>query len=470
VLASLPCTRAGLQLAVGSEAYSYRYVFQAFAPLLTQWGSVAEVTRPESRLDFAVWQAHHERPEALHLSFLPLHLAYLTGRAPNVGLPNWEFPDIPSTDLGGNPRNNWARLAEHYTLLIAHCQSTRKAFMKAGVRTPIHWVPVPVEAEYFRLPLWRPQQSVELACPAIVFPQAEVAPDLASSDSLRESLTLRQRVRGFYRDWVRPSLPARARGMIARAARGARITPPPDALDLPYRIEPALKLSGVVYTTFLNPFDPRKNWQDLLTGFLLALGERADATLVVKLVLRPELLARGLGDVIGYYRGLGVAHRCKLAFVFSYLDEATLHSLAQASTFYLNTSRAEGSCLPLQNFLAAGRPAVAPVHSGLADYFDDPLGFIVQSQPEPTAFPHDPDKRLTTEWHRLVWTSLRDQIRASCEVACEDVGQYHAMARRARASLAAYASADVVRPRLERALSEACCLHGALSSGSVQSA
>ena len=46
----------------------------------------------------------------------------------------------------------------------------------------------------------------------------------------------------------------------------------------------ALELSGVVYTTILNPFDPRKNWPNLLTAYLLAL-EDVDATLVIKLVV-----------------------------------------------------------------------------------------------------------------------------------------------------------------------------------------
>jgi hypothetical protein len=42
-------------------------------------------------------------------------------------------------------------------------------------------------------------------------------------------------------------------------------------------------LSGVVFTTMLNPRDGRKNWIDILTAFCHALGDRTDATLVIKM-------------------------------------------------------------------------------------------------------------------------------------------------------------------------------------------
>ena len=116
-----------------------------------------------------------------------------------------------------------------------------------------------------------------------------------------------------------------------------------------------MRAAGVVYTTVLNPFDFRKNLDDLLSGFLLALGDRPDATLVVKLVVCPQLAARSLNAIIRSYLHLGLRHRCKLVFVTEYLSDAQMVELARASTYYVNTSHAEGACLPLQDFLAAGR-------------------------------------------------------------------------------------------------------------------
>src|SRR5205807_4873991 len=129
-----------------------------------------------------------------------------------------------------------------------------------------------------------------------------------------------------------------------------------------------------VYTAIFNPNDPRKNWEDLLSAYLLALGDCADATLVVKLVVPPRLAVRVLNDILHYYHGLGVSHRCKLAFVPTFLPDAQMVELARASTFYVNTARAEGSCLPLQYSLSAGRPGIRPCPTVLTDHFQSSLG------------------------------------------------------------------------------------------------
>src|SRR5262245_2143575 len=68
---------------IGREAYSYRFVYRAFAPLLAKWGRITEVTNAESRLDHTLWQSRRQNVEPLHLSFLPLHLVYLTQKAKN---------------------------------------------------------------------------------------------------------------------------------------------------------------------------------------------------------------------------------------------------------------------------------------------------------------------------------------------------------------------------------------------------
>src|SRR5207237_7148244 len=89
------------------------------------------------------------------------------------------------------------------------------------------------------------------------------------------------------------------------------------------------------------------------------------ATLVGKLAVPPRLAATALNGMIAHYQDLGLSHRCRLVFVTSYLSEPQMVELAQASTYYVNAARAEGSCLPLQHFLAAGRPGIAPGHTAL---------------------------------------------------------------------------------------------------------
>ena len=210
-----------------------------------------------------------------------------------------------------------------------------------------------------------------------------------------------------------------------------------------------MDLSGVVYTSILNPIDGRKNWHDLLTGFLLALGDREDATLVIKLICNDK---SQVSRVLGYYMCRDIPHRCKLVVIPGYLSDEQMLQLAGASTYYLQTTKAEGNCLPLMNYLAAGRPGISPRHSAIADYFDDAIGFVVDSHPEPSAWPHDPRLRIRTSWGRIVWPSLVEQIRESYWTVKKDRAAYRAMGDRGRRNLFAWASPESIEPRLRSAL------------------
>jgi glycosyltransferase involved in cell wall biosynthesis len=443
---------------IGREAYSYRFVERAFAPLLERWGQVIEVNRPESRLDFALMKARQEHLAPIHLSFLPLHRVYLTHQAPNVVFPFWEFPDIPNRTFKNNLRNNWVHVAQHVSLLLTACNFTRGAFVRAGVQAPVRVVPVPIPAAYFTVPDWQPDQKVVLDCPAYVLPgpAAPVAPPPSAWEPAPvHGVSWKTRAKQTYKWYIKPRIPGMidhymalgARALAAgRAAQAAK-----ERISLP--AEPRLELAGVVYTIILNPFDLRKNWQDLLSALLLSLGERPDVTLVFKLVVCPELAPQAINGMLHYYHRLGLEHRCKVVFLPHFLSDEQMVQLAQASTYYVNATRAEGACLPLQNFLAARRPGISPLHTAMIDYFRADLGFVVDSHPEPACWPHDPEEKLSTRWHRLVWQSLHDQLRASYDLARQDLTRYRAQAARGRERMQEHASAERVWPSLAAALS-----------------
>jgi glycosyltransferase involved in cell wall biosynthesis len=126
--------------------------------------------------------------------------------------------------------------------------------------------------------------------------------------------------------------------------------------------------------------------------------------------------------------------------------------LMRVTTFYVNTSRAEGACLPLQQSLAAGRPSIAPDHTAMADFMDDRVGFVPGSHPEPTYWPHDPEMRTETYWNRMVWSDLRDHLLAAAEMAEGDPGRYREMAEAAQARMEGYATRKVVEGALRETL------------------
>lgn len=434
------------------QDYSYYFIYRAFAPLLQRWGRTREVAWPESRLDYALWRARQVGLEPVHISFLPLQAIYLTSLARNVAFTLWGLPDIPGEDISNNPRNNWMRIADHLSLILTASTFARDAFIRAGVKSRVVVVPVPVRSEYFGVSDWRPNQQVALACPAYSIPQPRIAntPQFVVGSNRPDFL---QRAKHFYGAHLKQHVPQHlARYLTSVAQAGKPLREADDENRVSYTASSSLDLTGVVYTSFVNPFDPTTNWEDMLSAYLLALQNREDATLVIKLVVSPDDAAAGFCRIARYYESLGLPHRCKLAVVSDDLMNPQLVQLTRGSTYYINSSRAEGACLPLQEFLAAGRPAIGPMHTALADYFGDHLGFTVASHPEPARWPHDPEGPFVSTWHRLVWQSIYDQIQASYEIAKENTAGYQALAAYARNQMLSFASVERVWPLLSGAL------------------
>jgi glycosyltransferase involved in cell wall biosynthesis len=152
----------------------------------------------------------------------------------------------------------------------------------------------------------------------------------------------------------------------------------------------------------------------------------------------------GLQRLFAFYQQLQVRHRARLAVIASYLPDEQMLELARASTYYVNASHAEGACLPLQNALAAGRPAIAPAHTAMAEYVDDELAFVLPSRSVPTHWQWDPDKRQTTTWQHIDTRDLAARFRASYQVAHREAARYRAMAACGRQRMHDLASAERV--------------------------
>jgi glycosyltransferase involved in cell wall biosynthesis len=428
-----PEDREAHRLAI--DARSHRLVCRAFLPLLREIGEVTEIGDAASRLDEEAEQARRRGLAPIHVSFRPLDRVYASPRLPNVAFPLWDLPRIPDENLGDDPGSNWARAAARLSLVLCASDFTRDAFRRAAVRPPVATVRVPVDEGYFAITDWQRGGGGRVRVET-----RWLQPEAANrASSLREIL-------------LQPLLPAPAYGRIDRAVRGLeRLLALGGQEPASWLWSPSLDLSGVVYTTFLDPFDPQANWQDLLSAFVLALAEEADATLAMIVVAPARRKAQARAIVARHCASLGVSHRCKVALVSGELSREALLDLTRLSTYYVSASRTAGCCLAAQEFLAAGRPVVAPAHSALGEILNFDVGFPVESYPEPASWPHDPPQRLRTTRHRIVWQSLQEQIWASY-VAVRDEGFHAAMAERGRARMRSSASVEQVRPLLRRAL------------------
>jgi glycosyltransferase involved in cell wall biosynthesis len=321
-----------------------------------------------------------------------------------------------------------------------------------------------VPESWFQLPFWKPGCVAQLPIPGHVLPATHIEPTPPPEDlsGIRGRL---KRARRFYVDRIREHLPAALdRGMtrVARAARAFLRSPFPRKIESPVLAQQLLELpwqaptfdtlpSGVVYCMVLAP-SPRKALEDLITAFVWSLRDRADATLVLRIVSRDQEMPAHLRDIDRIYESLAsLAHQCRVVVLTGPMTGEQVHQLARCTTYYVNATRAEGACLPLMEMLAAGRPALSPIHTAMRDYFDGDVGFVVESHPEPCSFPGDSTAQLKTTRHRLVWQSLYDQFQASYALA-QDPAAYRALAENARARMQYYAGTERVFALLKNAL------------------
>ena len=208
-----------------------------------------------------------------------------------------------------------------------------------------------------------------------------------------------------------------------------------------------LELKGVVYTSVLNPGDDRKNWIDMLKAFCWAFRDIEDATLVLKMT------HHSIGAFLGvfHYHMLRIGPvKCRVVLLHGYLDSEQFKQLIDVSTYYVNSSRCEGLCLPLMEFMSSGVPAVAPCNTAMADYVTEDSVFVVRSSREPGIWPHDPRTLLRTLRYRIDWSSLVEQLKRSYVVATSEPSRYRQMSSAASAVQRDFCSEAVVANKLRQ--------------------
>jgi len=442
---------------LGTAGYSYEFVRQLFAPLMKRWGEVVFVKNAVREVEPVGRQMRDRNLTPIHVSFVACQDLYLSPSMSNVVVPAWEFPDVPGVPFDDNPQNDWIATSNRCDLVIAHVPFTARALIASGVTVPVREVPVPMPAEYFAVPM-RSGRAEETVIEAAGYSFAGAEPKETAGQTAI-ALGQSRSVKASLRASIRSGL-----GIGKKTVK--RLTPDfiwssMQLVKSEYRRQKAIKnidhpltspipLSGVVYTSIFNPADGRKNWRDLITGFVAAMKDCDDATLVLKLVTRdPEFFY----DVFDCYRKTTVIpHRCKVVMIRDYLSDEQMMNLLRASSYYVTTTRAEGNCLPLMNYLAAGRPGISPSHSAIGDYFDDEVGFVVDSYTTPAYWPQELRPKYRTSWNQMIWPSFVEQLRQSYRIAKHDRRAYERLSQNARSRMFDWLSEERVYPLLRDAL------------------
>ncbi|WP_217433671.1 methyltransferase domain-containing protein [Caulobacter sp. S45] len=410
---------------LGLPEYSYWFVRKAFAPLLERFGAVVPLASPVEDADRIFRSAKAHAQDCVFLSFSAPHQTPTGLTCPTVPVFAWEYDTIPNEAWDDEPQNDWRQVLRRTPAAITHSRFSVHAVRRAlGSDYPIWSIPAPVADRQAGLETtavgWRERIELDISN-ALVFDSWAIDLSLFADD-----LGVRS---------------AKAIESLQRAMReGGRQS---------RRIE----LGGVVYTSVLNPIDGRKNWADMATAFTYAFREEPRATLILKTTHRD--LHKAVTPMLQYLAKLG-RFRCRILVVHGMLNDSEYQRLIEASSYAVNTSHGEGQCLPLMEFMAAGRPAITPRHTAMLDYVSQDNAFVVADHHRPASWPHDMRHVCRCLRHQIEFADLVRRYRQSFAVARDQPQQYAEMSKASVEALRAFCGDEVVAGRLGEMFAYVC--------------
>ena len=395
---------------LGRAEYSYFFVLRAFRPVLERIGFVVPVSDPRREVD-RLWRQARARGEAcVFLSFAPPHRTVTDLACPTIPVFAWEFETIPHESWAGEPRHDWVSVLRQLGTAIVHSNQTADVVRAAlGRGFPVVSIPAPVWDDFKPAPVPGPpgRARAELTVRGTVIDTRAIDVGAIRHDT----------------NWMEAI-------HLERLRRGKR---------------PAVTLDGVVYSSVFNPEDGRKNWTDMVAAFCRVFRNTAGATLVLKLTHHDGTW--GMALMLKHLFRLW-PFACRVVLIHGFLPDADYARLVGVTTYTVNTSHGEGQCLPLMEAMSAGKPAVAPPHTGMADYLNEQCAFLVRSTAEPTHWPQDGRFAVRTQRRRIDLGSLEQAYRESFAVATGDPARYRAMSEAASRTLREHCSAATVERRL----------------------
>ncbi|WP_279247343.1 methyltransferase domain-containing protein [Candidatus Litorirhabdus singularis] len=407
-------TEATISTELGQPEYSYYFVLKQFLPVLDKLGTVL-IAADEADVRGQCEELVARQEPCVFLHFSAPHNFFTGLPCPSLPVFAWEFDTIPCESWAANEKNDWRIALRAAGAAITHSQYTVEAVRNAmGQDFPILSLPCGV---------WDDVESVR-----------------ADTHRLEPIKNYSLRFTGILLD-------------SHHMALGQSFEPEPisgsESDDTDASIEDvrsSVSLQGVIYTSLFNPYDLRKNWQDMLTAFCWAFRDTSDATLLIKISASHIV---EFSDEVAKYLARLAPLNCRVIVIKSYLEQPEYNKLIAGTSYYVNTSFGEGQCLPLMEFLSAGIPAVAPASTALADYMNEDIGFLVHTQEELSFWQHDERQSFRTMQHRVVWRSLYDAFTESYKVAKGDIERYASKAEAAISRLEAHCSRKVLTRHLE---------------------
>ena len=455
----------------GEPEYSYYFVLREFMPLLQHMGDVQTVENPASEVDPLYLEATERGQSCVFLSFSPPHLTTLGLACPTIPVFAWEFSSMPDETWWEEcPQQDWLWCLQQCAGAIVHSRQSAAAVRQLmGNHYPVVDIPAPlwdrmvdarrrmrraddaglIEVAHGtvfdtfdpHIGRWLPNEQDVVRAVA----EARGTLEADGNQGFRRAPKSPGRITHEYLvAWYQQVLSSRLPRLLRRWPD--RLAARTDPWQLGRReVEPG----GVTFTSLFNPLDGRKNWVDMLTAFCTEFQQEPRATLILKLGHRRH--EEAIEHILMVLPKLP-QFRCRVVIISGFLDDAAYLDLIQHSHFSVNTSHGEGQCLPLMEYMACAKPAVAPSHSALADYITADNAFLVASSADATAWPHDPRIAYRTLRQQIDWASLCRAFRAAFDCYTAEPERYRKMCTTAQATMQQHCSIDAARPRLQSLL------------------
>ena len=215
-------------------------------------------------------------------SFSPPHRTPIHHACPTIPVFAWEFSTLPSETRHGEPRHDWRHVLRQRTGHHPLQLHGRRGARRHGSRLP----------------------GTERAG-AVWDRFANRASQQAGRPEARD---VRLRLDGLLMDSRQLDLAVHA-------------DPKPSAESWPCRTarrQVELSLDGVIYTSVFNPYDGRKNWQDMISAFCATFRDEPDATLVLKLT--HHNVGEALADML-HHLYKNQSYRCRIVLIHGYLAD-----------------------------------------------------------------------------------------------------------------------------------------------------
>lgn len=328
----------------GKAHYSYKVVKNKYINLLQSKNlKVCEIIRPEIYKHKIAFDFLNDfKAGDIHLIFKPFEEIRILKGAYNIGILAWEFDRINTKTFDSVPLSNHLRILSMLDEIWVLCEYTKKVLQQYNLNN-VYCIPAPVNYSISNKKTFVKDLLGDF--PAVKLNTINIEHQKVFST--------------LYND---------------------------------------LKHIEKIYLTILNPWDKRKNIEDVVTSFVKFSNKYKQALLIVKLVIDNQ--GTTLVNINEILAEKFKSKSSNIIFISQNLTDNKMNTLMQSVDYYYCMSKAEGQNLPLIEAMSTGTIPVSVTHTAMIDYVQEYNAFTIKSNLESTSIDANTSRNSDLHWYK----------------------------------------------------------------------